>query len=430
MTEAKVSDNSLPELALEICKRKRCVTARELQRTSKAFKTAKQASEALASLAKSGYGDFIYDDHGGGKGRPVWRFKLCRAGQLDTARGKEAAPPKESGRVAERNLDKVREDLRRETARRKDAEKELAEALERVQIMEDLSGPAAHPFHIQSKPSTASATAIICANDWHCEQSIDADLVDGLNWYNLDVFRDRVRRLWEKSIHLLRFSRGLCSIHDAVIWLGGDLINGYIHQEMEESNFAGPAEAILFVQDAVARGISTLLKDGELGSIRVVCNYGNHGRATQRRRVSTGWKTSWEWLMYQNLAGAFREDSRVAFQVARGYFNYVDVQGHVIRFHHGDNIRYHGGVGGITIPVNKAVHQWNLSKRADYDIFGHYHQFVNMHRWVCSGSLVGYDPYAQSIKAEYQEPTQTFVVIDRVRGKTMALPIFVSGKTQ
>jgi hypothetical protein len=35
------------------------------------------------------------------------------------------------------------------------------------------------------------------------------------------------------------------------------------------------------------------------------------------------------------------------------------------------------------------------------------------------------DAYAQSIKAEYQEPTQTIVFIDKSRGKVQSIPIFV-----
>ena len=32
-----------------------------------------------------------------------------------------------------------------------------------------------------------------------------------------------------------------------------------------------------------------------------------------------------------------------------------------------------GGVGGITIPLNKAISAWNNQRMADYDILGHYH---------------------------------------------------------
>lgn len=356
--------------------------------------------------------------------RWIRRYQTSPAPESRAAEESESPNLREL-RDLERRLKQTDATLRSERAKRQDAEHELREALERADIFDQLTAPVAQPQAYAVKPGQTPATAVIAATDWHCEANVQPDIVSGLNTYNLDVFQGRVRRLWEKSVLLIDFARHLCSIRDAVLWLGGDLINGYIHEELEEGNFAGPTEAILFVQDAVAEGIETLLKTAKLDHLRVVCNFGNHGRSTKRRRISTGFKTSWEWLAYQNLARYFAR-SNVSWQIARGYFNYVDVQGYTCRFHHGDNIRYYGGVGGITIPVNKAIHQWNLSRRADYDFFGHYHQMLETPRWTACPCLSGYDAYALSIKAEYEEPAQAFAVIDKTRGKTMAFPIFVS----
>lgn len=328
-------------------------------------------------------------------------------------------------RGMEQQVSTIKAKLKAEQEKRQDAEEELREALQRAEVWDNLQAPVAQPLVVPHKPGQSAATAVICATDWHCEANVEPDLVSDLNKYDLPTFHKRVSQLWKKSIVLIDFARRLCSIRDAVLWLGGDLINGYIHEELEEGNFAGPTEAILCVQDAVATGIQALRKQAKLDHLRIVCNFGNHGRSTRRRRIATGYRTSWEWLAYQNLARTFK-GPEFSWQIARGYFNEVDIQGYRTRFHHGDNIRYWGGVGGISIPVNKAIHQWNLSRSVDYDFFGHYHQFLATYRWTACGCLVGYDPFALSIKAEYQPPTQTFAVIDKTRGKTMALPIFVS----
>ena len=299
----------------------------------------------------------------------------------------------------------------------------------RMETIEGVTSAAIKPkaLLIPKSNGRSPATAVICATDWHSEANVQADLVNGLNEFSLETCQRRVNRLWEKSVYLIEFARSICDIQDAVLWLGGDLINGYIHEELEENNFAGPTEAIVFIQELVATGIETLLKKARLQSLRVVCNYGNHGRATQKRRVSTGWKTSWEWLGYSTLA-ARRFPSEVSWEIARGYHSHVDIQGHVVRFHHGDFLQYHGGVGGITIPVNKALAQWNQSRPARYDVFGHWHQYLETWSWTACGCLVGYDPYALSIKASYQDPTQTFLVFDKKWGKTMSIPIFVGEK--
>jgi hypothetical protein len=274
------------------------------------------------------------------------------------------------------------------------------------------------------KVSRGQATAILCCNDWHVEGCVTRQSVDGANEFNLAIAERRIRKTWQKALFLLDFARKISNIRDLVVWLGGDLINGAIHEELEESNFLGPAEAVLYVQDHVAAGLDLLLREAKVDSITVVTSYGNHGRTTKKRRISTGYRHSWEWLAYSNLARHYRQTPKITFKVEQGYHNWLDIQGHDVRFHHGDAIRYAGGVGGVTIPLRKKTAQWNKRRKAHLDVLGHFHQFIDGWDFVGCGCLVGYDAYALEIGAEFQQPTQTFLVIDRDYGKVLACPVF------
>ena len=96
-----------------------------------------------------------------------------------------------------------------------------------------------------------------------------------------------------------------------------------------------------------------------------------------------------------------------------------------IRFHHGDYVTYAGGIGGITIPINKSIAQWNQSRKVDLDVLGHFHQFFDGGKFIVNGSVIGINPYSISIKAEYDVPKQTFFLMDKEKGKTIVAPIFV-----
>ena len=126
--------------------------------------------------------------------------------------------------------------------------------------------------------------------------------------------------------------------------------------------------------------------------------------------------------MFHHLASQFK-DPRVKFIIEDSYHTYLDILGMTVRFHHGHDIRYQGGVGGLTIPVNKAIAQWNKGKKANLDVFGHWHTRFDGGNFICNGSLIGYNAYAISIKASYEKPTQVFFLIDRKRGKTLMAPI-------
>lgn len=290
-------------------------------------------------------------------------------------------------------------------------------------LLETSDSINAKKLHKVVKSSKSQATAILCANDWHAEERVDADDVNGLNEFNLDIAKRRIDRLWSKAIYLLDFSQHVAKIDDLVLWLGGDLINGVIAQEMEEYNFLGPTEAIMWIQDRVVEGINFLLP--HFKHITVVTSGGNHGRATQKKRIGTWWRHSWEYLAYQNLSRYYANNSKVSFKIEKSYHNWLDIQGRAVRFHHGDAVKFSGGIGGITIPLKKKIGQWNKAKPAYLDIIGHFHQHESTWNYVISGCLVGANAYAIDIGAELQEPTQTWIVMDRNHGRTVTLPIFV-----
>ena len=192
-----------------------------------------------------------------------------------------------------------------------------------------------------------------------------------------------------------------------------------------ETNALSPVEAVVFLRDMICSGIDLLLRETYLPIFIPTC-VGNHGRTTVKKRIKTSCKNSYEWLLYMTLARHYEGNPRVKFSVGTGYHNTQEIMGRKVRFHHGDGLRYMGGVGGISIPVNKSIAQWDKVSPADFDIFGHWHTFLTYYpKWVSCGSLMGYSEYSVEIKADFQHPTQAFIVIDRKYGLVQSTPIFL-----
>ena len=144
--------------------------------------------------------------------------------------------------------------------------------------------------------------------------------------------------------------------------------------------------------------------------------------------MTTAAANSFEQLTYWMVAKDWRKELRVQWRITDGYHNVQTIMGRRVRFHHGDAIQYWGGSGGITIPIRKAIAQWNKSARADLDVFGHFHEFSDGWDFVCNGSLVGYSPFSVKIKANYQPPVQAFLVFDRSHGLRQSTRIFVGDR--
>lgn len=270
------------------------------------------------------------------------------------------------------------------------------------------------------------ATAVALLSDAHIEERVDSATVNGRNEYNPDIARERLTRFFQGLAWLVRHHRGSFDIEDVILWLGGDLITGYIHEELVESNYMSPTEAILWLQEELISGIVYLRE--ELGcNLYIPCNYGNHGRTTTKRRVATGAKNSYERALYQFLAREVRamgiED--VEFIIAEGDHVYMDVYGYTLRFHHGDNFSYSGGVGGIAPPLLRGVSRLESFRRADYTFIGHFHQYADFGSVMVNGSVIGYGTYSVKINAPYEPPQQAFCLIDSRHGKCQTTPIWL-----
>lgn len=304
--------------------------------------------------------------------------------------------------------------------------------LEKIEEMEDEMGSIlelwknVQTFKIEKSDVVGSeAVAFLVASDWHVEERVTEESVNGLNDFDLDEAKLRAMNFFRNGLRLVKNAQRDIHIDTIVLPLLGDFISGSIHDELMESNELRPIEAAIYAESLIVSGIEFLLQDSSIKTIIVPCHSGNHGRITPKRRISTENGNSLEYFMYCHLRKHFETEKRVRFFVGEGYHSYLDVFGTTVRMHHGHNISFGGGVGGPTIPINKAIAQWNKIRRADLDVFGHFHQFMDGGNFIANGSLIGFNAYAVSIKASYEAPRQAFFLIDKKRGKTIVAPIFL-----
>lgn len=325
----------------------------------------------------------------------------------------------------DRKILKLTEDNKVLKAKLTASEKELSKAIDQYNILTKLDGRKRKKSKIKSKSGKGEAVACMIASDWHIEEPVDSDSLNGYNEYNLEISHRRSQNFFKNGLFLVKKEMQAVKIDTVVLGLLGDFISNYIHPELEEDALLSPPQAIEQVEDYIQDGIDYLLKDGCFQKLVIPCCIGNHGRTTLKTRMSTGWKNSYEMLMYKHLQKYYKNDPRVEIKLNKGYHNILEIYDHVIRFHHGDAIKYNGGIGGITIPVNRKISRWNDKEHATMDVFGHFHQLIFQSRFVSNGSLIGYNQFAQRIGAAPEPPRQGFFLIDKDHGRTVCAPIFV-----
>jgi hypothetical protein len=276
-------------------------------------------------------------------------------------------------------------------------------------------------YKIESARGVSSA-AVAVLSDWHVEEQVDPRTVSHLNEFNLEIADRRIEKATQAILRLTEIERVGRDIPILVLALLGDLMTGYIHEELREENELSPTQTILWLRQKLSKLINTIKKEGNFERIIIPCSIGNHGRTTIKPRHSTAYKNSYEWLLYKLLE---QEIEGVEWIVGESYHTYLEVFGKTFRLHHGDGLKYQGGIGGLTIPVEKAISSWNKGRSADIDIFGHWHTSQQNPKWVSNGSLVGHNAYSIAIKAAFEPPQQTYFLFDAKRGRTGTWPIFL-----
>ncbi len=268
-------------------------------------------------------------------------------------------------------------------------------------------------------------TIVVVASDWHVEEAVGPE-VGGLNTYSLEIAHTRAVRFFQATARLTQLLQQDIAIPTIVLALLGDFISGAIHDEVAELAEVAPMHAIVTAQNMIISGIEYLLKTTSCNLV-IPCHSGNHARTTKQTHFSAENGHSLEYLMYLHLQAYFRAEPRITFLVSVPYHSYMNIYGTTVRFHHGHAVKYNGGVGGLTIPVNKAIAQWNRAKKADLDVFGHFHQRFDGGNFIANGSLIGYNGFAVAIKASYEPPAQQMFLMDRKRQcKTCVWPILMN----
>jgi hypothetical protein len=328
----------------------------------------------------------------------------------------------------DRQIRKLKEDVKIYKDKYEHVQKELKLTEKRCEIIDSIYNSEPQIYHIDPDKNYSKekgeAAAIVLLSDWHIEERVEKKSVNGLNEYNPDIAKFRSENCFRNILKLVKKERNDIKIDKLILWLGGDFIAGFLRSEDLQENYMSPIQATLFAKDLLYSGIKFLVDNGNFKEIIIPTSVGNHGRTTEKMQISTSFKNSYEYLLYKYLEDAFKEYKNIKFIISESEFNYIKVYDKTLRFFHGQNIKFGGGIGGLAVPLIKSLHRLNTQINASYSFLGHYHTLIHPTKdCTVNGSLIGFGSYAQYIGASPEPPVQGFRLLDSRRGFTVATPI-------
>ena len=275
---------------------------------------------------------------------------------------------------------------------------------------------------------SAPGVPTLFCSDWHCGEVVKASQINGVNKYDISIFRERAKALVHSAIHLLRILDPKMRYPGIACILGGDMCSGNIHDELTATNELNSMPTLLELF-ATLKWVIGQLADA-FGHVFVPCVTGNHGRDTMKIWNKDRHATSFDWLLYQLLAKHFENDKRIVFQIPDGPDAYFRIYRHRYLLSHGDQFRGGDGMIGALGPIIRGDHKKrsrNAQIDMEYDtmLIGHWHQYIHHSRVIVNGSLKGYDEYAYNNNFGFEVPQQALWVTHPKYGITYRMPVQV-----
>lgn len=264
-------------------------------------------------------------------------------------------------------------------------------------------------------------------SDLHFGEVVRGSEVNGVNSYSTTIAKRRLQRVALGAVKLLKETLSEGEFGGIVVQLGGDMVDGVIHDELRDTADQTAIEAVITLHDELV-GVLKLMAD-EFGKVHVPCVTGNHGRLDRKPRAKTSAKLNFDWLLYQFLARTLATDERISFQIPDGRDCVYKIHGIRYLLTHGDTFRGGSGITGPLLPWMRGDAKTRKAYAAQglpYDILcmGHWHQLRYLGQIIVNGSLVGYNEYALRERFDFEPPQQALWLTHPVRGLTFQEAVF------
>ena len=344
-------------------------------------------------------------------------YAVAQVGRIvQQAREKGLIPPASRPESPHREPVEVRNELFWKT-RAEAIARDLADTMHTLKEVSGLMNraPVAPAWAAPRTGRKNRAAGLLTISDIHAGEVINPAEVAGLNKFDLDICRARLRRLFTAAIEILPRWAADCKLEGLYVALNGDLVSGEIHDELRRTNAITAMEQVWFVADELAAGLLKLAE--QFGKVYVCVTPGNHGRSTLKTHTKETAALSYDTMVGEALRRYFESDKRITVDVSPSRDAIYTIFGWKILQTHNDAGGGGGqGFAGPMLPVlrkGKSLEWMAAQSRVFYDILvtGHYHTSGNLGKILANGSVVGYGEFAQSIRASPEPPQQWLALV-------------------
>ena len=292
----------------------------------------------------------------------------------------------------------------------------------------------------KSKSTKGRGTLVAFLSDLHAGEVVRPEEMGGFNAYNLKIADQRLNRFFDKTIALSRDHFSGVTYDGIVLNLGGDLVSGDIHDELQQTNELSVLDTALWVAPRLLAGIEAWAE--VFGNVHVVSEPGNHGRDSKIPRYKGRSAHNADTHIARMVAMYWSQrnpaSQTVTFNIPETIDADFSVYGTRFSAEHGENFQKNnpgtaeiGSLGPVKRgSLRKGRAKAQEGKPFDVMMVAHFHQLVYApsQGFVMNGSVKGFDEYARGLSLKPEPPQQALFVVDPDHGPTMYAPIHVGDR--
>lgn len=324
-------------------------------------------------------------------------------------------------------------------ARVAEAERRAHDAEMRVRDILGLTAEPPRPQIIKPKKeelTAANRTVVLHLSDIQYGETVRIEEMDGVNRFDQEIAKLRLGRYFSKASELMTEHWKGQPPDEIVLCLGGDLISGSIHEELEITDYPTVPEQVKEIGEIIAGGIVTLNKRVKR-PVRVFSVPGNHGRSSKKPRSKHRARSSFDLLATDFCEAATRGAGikDAAFYRTHSPDAFFNIYNWHWLMTHGDAMGARGGKGFIgAIAVIVRGHQklshtaWRSGKAVHFILTGDLHTTCKTPWGYGNGSVAGYNEYARDLRADPEPARQNMLVVHPHYGVINEVPLYLGAR--
>jgi hypothetical protein len=274
------------------------------------------------------------------------------------------------------------------------------------------------------KVKPGRATAWLHMSDWHFDEVVRPELMNGLNAYNREIAVQRLRTFTDRSLVVADSLAGSYGWDGCVLSINGDMWSGWIHGLRETNDHgAGLFADLRFWAEQLAACIRS--KADYYGHVVAYVTVGNHGRMSIKWDDKRPVADNVEYQIGLTLQDWFANDDRVEIHVAEStdiFFSIYDLR---VCQTHGNTGAGNSGTSSVYGPwsrIERTVQNKHRIHKEPFDVatLGHFHNYrpaaAGYTGYVANGCGKGYDEYSAGKGYDVAPPVQGFTIVHPERG--------------